>query len=140
MASRQWTSTAKLPDCSWLPRLGLRMPAGGVHVKFLGSNGTCVFLCCSSLCTPEACTKFLKKLLADNSNIGHPGVTGQLHWGPLLGWGWMTGKEFHTGWGYCAPAMDTTHEGDWGKIGWDAIKGIKACALSLGAVFTVCPA
>lgn len=80
--------------------------------------------------------KFLEKLLEDDKE--HPGVIGHLHWGPLLGWGWMSGKPFNTGWGYCAPVIDTRHDGDWGKIGWDAINGIKACALSLGAVFTVC--
>jgi len=80
--------------------------------------------------------KFLEKLLEEDKD--HPGVIGHLHWGPLLGWGWMSGKPFHTGWGYCAPVIDTRHDGDWGKIGRDAINGIKACALSLGAVFTVC--
>ena len=95
---------------------------------------------CVSQCARcvQACAKFLEKLLIECPD--HPGVYGLLHWGPLLGWGWMTGKPFHTGWGYCAPDIDTKagHNGDWGKIGWDAINGIKACALSLGAVFTVC--
>ena len=95
-----------------------------------------IVCCFTSTLSVQACTKFLERLI--NEHTGHPGAIGQLHWGPLLGWGWMSGKELHTGWGYCAPDLQLTHDGDWGKIGWDAINGIKACALSLGAVFTVC--